>query len=76
MQGTEYKCDGTELTLDDIRGNQKADRHGKLAAETHRVPTTIRDKISFQAALISDTVKWIGRAAYLANNQDGAPHSL
>ena len=72
--GSKYKGDGSPLTISDIRGNQEADRLAKLAAESHRVPEAIRSKIACQAALISDTVKWIGRAAHLANNQDSAPH--
>ena len=66
--GSKHKGDGTPITLLDIKGNREADRLAKLAAETHRVPEAIRDKLAYQSALITDTVEWIGRAAHLANH--------
>lgn len=61
--GTKHRGDGQPMTLRDIKGNREADRLAKLAAETHRVPEDIREQLLLQARLITETVRWIGRAS-------------
>lgn len=65
---------GEKLTELDRRGNALADKLAKAGADTHRVPEAIRNKIAAQDALIEGTGRWVGRATYIANNQEAESH--
>lgn len=71
--GSLHRGDGVAITKDGIKGNGEADRLAKMAADMHRVPEGTRIRLNQQKNLIQNTVKWIGRAAYLANNHETAP---
>ena len=72
--GAKELDNGEKLTELDRRGNALADKLAKAGADTHRVPESIRNKIAAQDALIEATVRWAGRATYVANNQEAEPH--
>ena len=62
---------GQPLTERDRRGNALADANAKAAAEVHRVPRAVLEAEQTREQRANDAARWLGRVAWLANNQTG-----
>ena len=71
--GTICRGDGFLLTLQDLDGNDAADRLAKRAVNFHRVPFMVRKAIEAHDQLTTDNAVWIARATVLANRQQQHP---
>lgn len=71
----QFRCsDGEWITEADIKGNVEADRLAKLAVQQHRVDSaevTLWERLCKETM---DTVKWVARATWAANNCEDAPY--
>jgi hypothetical protein len=67
------KSDGSVVTLEDIDGNDLADRLAKRAVEAHRVAPEDVAAWKVQFAVAEARAKWIGIATYEASNHPTFP---
>ena len=61
---------GQLLTHADRRANAIADEHAKLAAAAYAVPQELYDKLQWQAGVVRDAARWLGRVTWAASNDN------
>jgi len=65
--------DGSTLTADDRRGNERADTEAKEAVAEYRVPLAVRARVASEAHTVHGAACWLRRVTHLANHQPTAP---
>ena len=61
---------GQLLTHADRRANALADHHAKIAAATFAAPQAVYDKLLWQAEVVKDAARWLGRVTWAASNDN------